>query len=325
MRATIVVPTHRRPESLKATLEGLLGQESPGSRYEIVVVDDAADPEASAVVKGLMGGPVEVRLINQRSLGAAAARNAGASAARGDLLIFCDDDFGVETDHVAKHVATHERQGDILLGGDWWYSPDALAALMATPFGRFRIEFERRLRDAREESRIDRGCVEVDTLSACDLSIRAETFWRLGGFDADFPYAGTEDQDFSLRARKAGYRLLRNREIRPFHNDPHATLRQFCAREARGAESVVVLGRKHPEAIGDFARLAPVSREDGPSLIAVKLLKRALSGDLQLRAIHGMVDQLERLGVSDSRLYGIYRRVIGLYLFKGYRKAFEVA
>jgi GT2 family glycosyltransferase len=320
-KVSIVVPTCRRPETLRTTLQALLAVDHPSSALELIVVDNADDPATSAVVEHLPEGPVRIELLRQCRGGAAAARNAGARSATGDVLLFCDDDMVVTSEHVKLHLATRETYGDVLVGSERWYSPEALRAFEATPFGRFRVKLERDFRAALRERPLNGGCVETPTLASCDLSVDRETFWRLGGFDEQFPYAGAEDQDLSLRATKAGYRLIRNLDIRSLHNDPTVTLRQFCERERRGAHTVLPLVRKHPETLGDFSRNGPLSRGDSATLAASKLVKSLLSGERQLGAVRALVRLLERMPLSDKTLQAAYRRVIGLYIFRGYREA----
>ncbi|GIG70848.1 glycosyltransferase family 2 protein [Phytomonospora endophytica] len=84
----VVVPTHRRPQQLRDTLDAILTQDYPGEMH-IVVVFDRAKPDESFV----QDGPRSVRVTkNLRTPGLAGARNTGIDALGTDLIAFCDDD-----------------------------------------------------------------------------------------------------------------------------------------------------------------------------------------------------------------------------------------
>ena len=243
-----------------------------------------------------------------------------AAECRRQVLWFYDDDMIVGKDHVELHLATRAAYGEAMIGGTRWYSPASLAALEATPFGRFRVELERRFSTSLAERRLNGSCVETVTLSACDLSIGREALagWR---FDESFPFAGAEDQDLSTRAARAGLPLIRNYDIKALHADPRTTLRQFCEREERGAHTVVALGRKSLEHLGDFRDNEPIASDDRPALDAKKLAKSLLSRPRLLAMLHCLVDWLERAGLSERALWRAYRVVVGLHIFRGYRQA----
>ena len=88
LRASIVVPTFRRPESLGRCLAALCAQDFDPAAYEVIVVDDAASDEARRVVT-CYAERVALRGLALRYVpvtgthGPAAARNAGWRAARG--------------------------------------------------------------------------------------------------------------------------------------------------------------------------------------------------------------------------------------------------
>jgi glycosyltransferase involved in cell wall biosynthesis len=79
---------------LARCLEALAKQGFPPARFEVIVVDDGSTDGTPALVERLTGAlPIEVRLVRQpRPRGANAARNRGVREARGDLLVFIDDD-----------------------------------------------------------------------------------------------------------------------------------------------------------------------------------------------------------------------------------------
>jgi GT2 family glycosyltransferase len=246
--------------------------------------------------------------------------------AEGELLLFCDDDIIVEPDHLRRHIHTRAEHGDALVNGEHRFSPETLAALGSTPFGRYRIELEHGFNSQLEGAPLGGDCVQPALLSACNLAVRRELFWDLGGFDEAFPFAGAEDQDLSLRATDAGCRLIRNRAIRILHNDPTVTFRQFCTREERSAQTAAVLARKFPVRAAELTRFAengPITRQDSGALAARKLAKAWLSRPLALAAAHRLIDILERHELRESLLRRLYRGAIGLHIFRGYREALK--
>src|SRR5439155_20394909 len=86
---SIVGPVRDRPAQLAACLASLDALRHPGRRPEVIVVDDGSAPAAAV--------PAGVRLVRlPRSLGPAAARNAGAAVSGSALLAFLDSDCTAE-------------------------------------------------------------------------------------------------------------------------------------------------------------------------------------------------------------------------------------
>ena len=320
---SFIVPTHRRPDALLATLAALTSIDRARTRCEVIVVDNSAEPDHEQLVASPDLGGIPVRLLSLQTSGPAAARNAGARVAEGDLLVFCDDDIIVEWDHLTRHLETRARFGDPLVNGVWSFSPSTAAALRSTPFGRYRMDLEDGFRRSDRSNSLGDRCfvVEPTRLSACNLSVRRAVFWDLGGFDESFRYGGPEDQEFGLRARAAGCLLVRNAGIRLLHNDRLISFRQFCARQEVGSHGVVVLARRFPETLGAFAQNDRIRRSDSPVVILKKASKTLLSTGSVLSLLHRIV-RLGELGrVPDGWLRPMYRSVIGLHTFRGYRSA----
>lgn len=320
MRISVVIPTYRRPRALRSTLTALLDTDLPTGEYEVIVVDDARDADTEAVVRSLQRPGLKLAYLTHPAQGAAAARNAGARQAAGEFMLFLDDDMRVRPAHLRLHLETHRNFTNAVVGGAWSYSPESRAVLEASPFGRYRVALERSFATGRgEHTQI--GVSEVSTLPACDLSISRNGFWQLEGFDESFPYAGAEDQDFSTRAQRAGWRLMRNTDIPLLHDEVKSTLRAFAQREERGARTVLALVQKFPEYEGEFVRNRPITRHDSPSLMVSKAAKGVLSWSPLLNLIVGTTEVLERVGLPDRFLRPQYRVILGLHIFKGYRAA----
>lgn len=320
---SIIVPTFRRPDVLRQTLRALLRVDYPADRHEIIVVDDGSGDGTPDVAKALQAGHPHLVYETQQNRGVATARNRGASLARGEVLIFNDDDIVVQPSLIHQHLETLAEFGDCLVNGHWEFAPDLAAALRQTPFGRYRIELEQWVKDNLAKAPLRAGRVEPEAVTACNLGLRREHFQRVGGFDEDFPFAGYEDQEFSLRAGALGYRFVYNYDLQLWHNDHRLTLRQFCERQRRGAVTTALLSLKHP---GRFAK-HPLAREnnglraaDSPALTLKKLAKSALSAPPALAALHALVAVLERTRPASRLLPRLYWMMCGLYIFRGFRE-----
>src|SRR3954464_7912309 len=82
---SIIIPAHNEEAYLGDTLEGLQDQGYPN--YEIIVVTNGCSDRTVEVAKGRCH-----RLINIKERGLSKARNLGAQAAQGDILVFLDAD-----------------------------------------------------------------------------------------------------------------------------------------------------------------------------------------------------------------------------------------
>src|SRR4051794_35059008 len=90
---SIIIPTFRRPALLRRAVLSCCSQwVAWGSPYEILVVDNAPDGSAEAVIAALDTGDVPLRYVSERRPGISHARNAGFHHARGRFLALMDDD-----------------------------------------------------------------------------------------------------------------------------------------------------------------------------------------------------------------------------------------
>ncbi|GAA1667775.1 glycosyltransferase [Glycomyces endophyticus] len=113
----VVVPTHDRPQQMRAALRSVLTQFYPGE-LEVVVVFDRAKPDPG-LEDELNGGAGEaakrpVRVVrNERTPGLAGARNTGISAVETDLVAFLDDDDEWLPGKLAAQVAALGTEAEL--------------------------------------------------------------------------------------------------------------------------------------------------------------------------------------------------------------------
>ena len=104
-RVSVVVRSYNRLAALAELLQALLAQDHES--FEIVVVEQSSVKTTAETqkIEALARDP-RVRLLYHQPLGGPGARNAGVRAARGDLLVFIDDDdLPASTDWISKHEA----------------------------------------------------------------------------------------------------------------------------------------------------------------------------------------------------------------------------
>src|SRR5262249_26253986 len=153
----------------------------------------------------------------------AAARNRGAATARGRILVFIDNDILVKGDFLRLHVETLKSNPGCWVVGRVVHPPE----LQSTPFGRYRNQSW----EAFHHSHTEAGIQTTQGITAANLSLPAEDFHRLGGFDESFTIASCEDCELGLRARMAGITILYNPGIVVVHNDWAVSLDGFCRRQ----------------------------------------------------------------------------------------------
>src|SRR4051812_41105072 len=107
---SVVIPTKDRSDALARTLAALESQRV-SDELEVIVVDNGSSDETVAMVGAhAVNSKLPIKLIVHPEGGPAAARNAGATAASGKILLLLGDDTepadkGLVEAHAALHAA----------------------------------------------------------------------------------------------------------------------------------------------------------------------------------------------------------------------------
>ncbi len=121
MNASIVVCTYNRADSLRETLAALCAQEAPeGCEWEVVVVDNNSSDHTRAVAEDVQRICGRVRYEFEAEQGLSHARNRGIASARGEIILFTDDDVLPEKDWL-----------QLTLSGMTQYAADACGGYIA--------------------------------------------------------------------------------------------------------------------------------------------------------------------------------------------------
>lgn len=122
MDASIVVCTYNRAESLRDTLRALQALvAAPGRSWEVIVVDNNSKDHTKAVVQDAQRGWPLLRYEFEGAQGLSHARNHGITCARGDVILFTDDDVLPEPEWLETTLSGLAKYGADACGG--WIGP----------------------------------------------------------------------------------------------------------------------------------------------------------------------------------------------------------
>lgn len=106
---SVVMPVYNSEEYVADALKSLLSQDF--DRFEIIAVDDGSTDGSGAICNELAQQDERLRVIHKENGGLCSARNAGIDAARGEYIMFCDNDDTVLPGFIADNYEI-ARQSD---------------------------------------------------------------------------------------------------------------------------------------------------------------------------------------------------------------------
>jgi glucosyl-dolichyl phosphate glucuronosyltransferase len=96
IRITVAIPTYNRAELLRQTLAGVTRQDFPADRCEVLVIDNNSRDDTRAAVAAFAAARPAPRHVLETRQGLDHARNRAIAEARGEIIVFADDDILVE-------------------------------------------------------------------------------------------------------------------------------------------------------------------------------------------------------------------------------------
>jgi GT2 family glycosyltransferase len=116
LRVTVAVITYNRSRQLRQALGGILRQDYPADRWELLVIDNnSTDDTRDVVASFVTANPAPRRIVEARQ-GLDFGRNRAVEEAKGDLVVLVDDDILVEPDWLAQLVAPFSSESAHKIG-----------------------------------------------------------------------------------------------------------------------------------------------------------------------------------------------------------------
>ncbi len=210
---SIIIPVWNKVELTQQCVMAL-AEVTEGASYEVIVVDNGSTDGTPDLLNSL-GGDIQV-IRNRENLGFAKACNQGAAAAKGDYLVFLNNDTIPLKGWLSALVEEVKGDQGIAVVGSKLLYPDrtvqhagvAVDRLTHTPYHIYRgfAETHPAVNKRRELNAVTGACV----------LIRRTLFEELGGFDEGY-VNGFEDVDLCFKAREQGHRIVYQPKSVLFH------------------------------------------------------------------------------------------------------------
>ena len=280
---SVVVPTRDRHQIITRLLRILSDQFRPGCEFEVVVADDGSTDRTPELIEE-QRWPFPLRVVRQNNAGAATARNAGARAASGDVLLFLDDDVEPEDGLIGAHAGAHAGARDLVALGDlppivsgrsfmgvmlrtWWGS---MQEAVRRPGHRYGYR---------------------DLLSG-HFSIRRSDLERLGGFDRQLRCR--EDYELGYRAIASGFEFRHLPDAVARHHDTTDVEKAIRRKFDEGLADVQIVQR-HPA----LAPSLPLGRGPAHRGLQGRMMRLGWrdprAGERATRAMRSALPSLERM------------------------------
>ncbi|HYB93694.1 MAG TPA: glycosyltransferase [Vicinamibacterales bacterium] len=228
MLVSVQISTHNRCESLRRCLTSLFSITTARELFEVVVVDDGSE-DGTAEMVARLSPPYTLRYVHQAHAGLARARNAGILAARGEIVLFLDDDVLATPSLIDAHAHTHgSNAGAAVVNGTVRHVEAPVVP--RTP--------KARLAD-----------FSSSFFWTCNASVRRSDLLAAGLFDEAFTEYGWEDLEFGDRLRRLGLRRRRSAGAVVYHVKPRwrgSDLPRLLSQAEASGRSAVLYVRKAP-------------------------------------------------------------------------------
>jgi glycosyltransferase involved in cell wall biosynthesis len=295
---SVIIPTHNRRASVSRTLAALGAQSMRPDRFEVIVVADGCSDDTAQALSALHH-PFAFRLIEQHGQGQGKARNVGADAATGSILVFLDDDIEPLPGMLEAYEESHRHHpGHLLLGPALPMLPED-RSLFAQGLRNWWNDHIRSLTHPAHR-------FSYRDMHSGNFSMSGELFRQMQGFDPEFFGRSGEDYEFGIRLLAQGVSFAVAGDAAGYHHDA-TDLKRSLVRVRMEGRADVLIGLRHPEL---RAGTTLASFRAPPSQLTKRLRDLAFRfpalGDFVARLLLALLGPLERL-----RGRRVWRRVHG--------------
>ncbi len=227
---SVVIPTFNRENLLAKCLAAMQEQNYDPEKFEVLVVEDVRSPAGSNLEERLPRDvrlPRNVRFLESKKNGPAAARNVGWNKAASPIVAFTDDDCLPQPDWLNEIERSFRRPQNSLDGEPAGSGGPIVSAPECTDLFTHQVEHD-----------------HPYGFPTCNVAYKKNRLRKAGGFDESlFP---NEDWDMAFRIQKYG-RIKYNRKQIVIHPPRTSSFLQMLTKN-KSLETEFTLYQKNPDA-----------------------------------------------------------------------------
>lgn len=232
-RCSIVIPLFDRVDFTRRCLESLAAT-TDGRLFELVLVDNGCTDGTEALLARLEGDVVIVR--NDRNLGFACASNQGARVARGEHLLFLNNDTEARPGWLPPLLDVLDQRPEVGAVGARLLYPDGRIQHAGVHVGADRRPGHVPIAPFHRNHRAEADAADVlvpgpmSALTGACLLVRRDAFTAAGGFDEAY-WNGYEDMELCFRVREDGWTLWYEPRSCLVHHESVSGTERFSAED----------------------------------------------------------------------------------------------
>ena len=235
---SVIIPTRNRAALLKDALESICVQSLTSDCFEVLVIDNASTDNTRLIVEESRTSHPDIHYIHEEKPGLHNGRHRGAQQAKGEVLVFVDDDIIAAPGWLKAIHETFKDPAVALAGGKilpkWegdvprWIELFTVRTELGWTIGNLSL--------------LDFGDMKKDIpagyVYGCNFSIRKSVLFECGGFHPDampqelIRYRGDGESALSRKIMEKGYRIVYEPDALVYHRVPkeRLTADYFCRR-----------------------------------------------------------------------------------------------
>lgn len=225
---SILIPNKDQAETLKACIDSILTY-STYMNIEILIIENNSTQEETFTLYRELEKDTQIRVLTYKGgFNFSAINNFAASKARGDYLLFLNNDITVITPDWIERMLANCQRPEVGIAGVKLYYPDDTIQHAGIIIGIGGIAGHAFLGMQRSRTGyMHKASLQMDlsAVTAACMMVRRDVFDQIGGFEEDLSVA-FNDVDLCLRAGRAGYLVVYLPSVELYH----------CESKSRGKE-----------------------------------------------------------------------------------------
>lgn len=218
IKASVIIPTLNKLSRLRLVLKSLEPQITDD--IEVIIVFDGCDKDVISSFHELEFAFKPIEVICEINIGRASARNRGIEVAKGEIIIFLDDDRITAPHYIKSHIKRHEAGHVAVLG------KRKELYLADKEIENYYNDFEACIGRCEAEGDNDQGYSIFPLIAQFvpwinfftgNVSVKKADLLKAGCFDEAFKQWGHEDMDLGIRMAYNKVKIMRCEDAVNYH------------------------------------------------------------------------------------------------------------